>query len=114
MDVIYRHPKSKITIFIDSLDIKLSSTRKSKQLYIFGGMITNLFNSSDLPCKYDVIKYLMMSSSHSMLTTIDKLTRVMENTSLLIDHILINSHSYSIASGVITTDISRQIIFISF
>ena len=83
--VIYRQhnsPESFQTYFEDSLD-RFSALRSNKSIYIMGDFNINLLNAQT--CQYTQ-DFLLTLQSYALTPTIDKRTRVYNNSATLIDH----------------------------
>ena len=86
---IYRRPGSDPRIFIDRLNNTLSTIDIEKKLCLHTGDYNlNLLNSSSHPPTNDFID---INFSHSLFPSINKPTRISENSATLIDNIFINA-----------------------
>ena len=103
--VIYRQhnsPESFETYFEDTLD-RFSALRSNKYIYIMGDFNINLLNAQT--CQYTQ-DFLLTLQSYALTPTIDKPTRVYNNSATLIDNIFVNKIENPILSGNIVSDIS--------
>ena len=96
--------------YLDQLLEKFTSTGKS--LCIMGDFNVDLLKSKS--CSY-AENFLLSCQSYSLLPTIDKPTRIYNDTATLIDNMLVNTFDQKIYSGNIISDISdhfSQVCFI--
>ena len=101
--IIYRQHNSphRFQEYFDLTLEKLISSNKS--VYIMGDFNMNLLHAETSRYAYD---FLLSLQSFSFIPTIDKPTRVFNNSAILIDNILTNKVDVKITSGNIISDIS--------
>jgi hypothetical protein len=87
--------------YLDEMLEKFTSTGKS--LCIMGDFNVDLLKSNS--CRY-AEHFLLSCQSYSLLPSIDKPTRIHNNSATLIDNILVNTYDQKIYSGNIISDIS--------
>lgn len=103
---IYRqhsNPNRFLTYFNETVE-KFSST--GKPLCIMGDFNVDLLKSGN--CNY-AQNFLLSCQSFSLLPSIDKPTRIHNNSATLIDNILVNTLQQQISSGNIISDISDHL-----
>ena len=107
-DLIYRQYNSpqRFQEYFDAMLEKLSASNKS--LIVMGDFNVNLLAVET--CNY-AQNFLLSLQSFSLITTIDKSTRIYNNATILIDNILINKFDGIINSGNIISDISDHALF---
>ena len=101
--ILYRQhscPKSFLDYLEKALDFYSS---KNKSLFILGDFNIDLLKSET--CQYSHDFFLLLQSCY-LFPTIDKPTRVYNNSATLIDNICANHLNYNIISGNIVSDIS--------
>ena len=101
--VIYRQHNSpeKFQAYFDETVERLSATGKT--IYLMGDFNINLLCSET--CKY-AHNFLLSLQSINLLPTIDKPTRVYNDSATLIDNIFINNYESNCLSGNIVSDLS--------
>ena len=110
---IYRSPSdnpdslNQFSSNLDSLLFEISS--KYKHSYI---CLDSNINSLVYPTNQHHLNYFSTITSNGFIQCINKATRIVGNSSSLIDHIITNSSSSTITSGVIISDISDH--FLTF
>ena len=100
--VIYRHPSTKTTEFIEALDFNLTKL-SSNTYYILGDININVSDEVQSSSKSDYVNMLAANNTHQLIT---KLTRVTDGSKSLLDHILTNDCKNPITPGVILNDLS--------
>ena len=106
ISTIYRHPKNDAQVFIDALNTNLEKVRSNK-VFLVGDFNLNIkpLPDSKFPDRY-ASKYLDMLISNGYYPLINVPTRVTDNSSTIIDHIVTNDHTHNILPGVIKTDLT--------
>ena len=101
--VIYRQHNNPncFMAYLDQMLEKFTSTGKS--LCIMGNFNVDLLKSNS--CSY-AENILLSCQSYSLLPSIDKPTRIYNDSATLIDNILVNTYDQKIHSGNIISDIS--------
>ena len=108
ISTIYRHPKNDAQVFIDALNTSLEKFRSINiKVFLVGDLNLNIKPLPDLkfPDRH-AIEYLDMLISNGYYPLINVTTRVTDNSSTIIDHIVTNDHIHNILPGVIKTDLT--------
>ena len=101
--VVYRQHNSPQQ-FLDYFDVTLEKfSALNKRIFIMGDFNINLLAVET--CNY-AHKFLLSLQSYSLIPTVDKATRVYNNSATLIDNIFVNKLDSKIKSGNIVSDIS--------
>ena len=101
ISTIYRHPKNDAQVFIDALNTTLKKV-KSNKVFIVGDFNLNIKSLPDLRfTDRHASEYLDMLISNGYNPLINVPTRVTDNSSTIIDHVITKNHTHSISSGVI-------------
>ena len=105
MGAVYRHPdQTKIIEFIEEFSNSLSDlSHKKKVYYILGDFNINLhrdnrMNSANL--------YINSILSHGAIPLITKQTRISNNSSTIIDHIITNDSKHELQSFIVKSDLT--------
>ena len=105
MGAVYRHPdQTKIIEFIEEFSNSLSGlSLKKKVYYILGDFNINLYrdnriNSANL--------YINSILSHGAIPLITKTTRISNNSSTIIDHIITNDSKHELQSFIVKSDLT--------
>jgi hypothetical protein len=98
----HNSPESFQAYFEDTLD-KFSASGSNKPIYVMGDFNINLLKAQT--CQYTQ-NFLFTLQSYALTPTIDKPTRVYNNSATLIDNIFVNKIENSIVSGNIVSHIS--------
>ena len=106
ISTIYRHPKNDAQVFIDALNTNLEKVRNNK-VFLVGDFNLNIkpLPDSKFPDRH-ASKYIDMLISNGYYPLINVPTRVTDNLSTIIDHIVTNDHTHNILPGVIKTDLT--------
>jgi len=100
LGVVYKHPKSKATIFLESLDLNLQKLNDKKGI-IMGDFNINLLLESTV-----VEEYKNIIAQNAFLSIVNIPTRVTETSKTLLDHILTNILSADIKPSVLQCNLS--------
>ena len=110
--ILYRPPDQ--SGFLDKLSSAISKTScfNNQEVYILGDLNINLINSQKSHIPNGIKRYQEFCSLHGLKQLITSPTRVTENSSSLLDHILTNSTDRVSQSGVVDTSLSdHQLIY---
>ena len=107
ISTIYRHPKNDARVFIDALNTNLEKVKSNKVFLVDCDFNLNIKSVPDLrfPDRH-VSEYLDMLISNGYYPLINVPTRVTDNSSTIIDHIITNDYTHNISSRVIKTDLT--------
>ena len=99
LGVVYRHPRTQTAEqFLDDFSKCLDSLNKDSECYyILGDFNINLEIEKNIPIS---MRYLIMLISYGAFPLITKPTRVTENSSSIIDHIISNDIKHPILPGI--------------
>ena len=102
LGVVYRHPRTQTAEqFLDDFSKCLDSLNKDSECYyILGDFNINLEIEKNIPIS---MRYLIMLISYGAFPLITKPTRVTENSSSIIDHIISNDIKHPILPGIFET-----------
>ena len=98
---IYRHPKNILQTFMEGLN-KNMEVLKNKKVFLIGDMNINLSH----PYQQTATDYLNLLHSNGYIPIITTPTRVTDNSSTIIDHIITNDYVHSLSPGVIKSDLT--------
>ena len=103
--VVYRRPGTSVQIFNDAFAGFLTIiASENRPCYIMGDFNIDLLNSN-----FCNLMFLNNLLSNGFYPTIDRPTRIRENSATLIDNIFVNSHSNCLKSGAWLADISDHL-----
>ena len=102
---VYRHPEqTKIIEFIEEFSNSLSDLSHRKKLYcILGYFNINLHRDNRMNCANVYINSIL---SHGAILLITKPTRISNNSSTIIDHIITNDSKHEIQSFIVKSDLT--------
>ena len=103
--ILYRPPDQ--SGFLDKLSSAISKTScfNNQEVYILGDLNINLINTQKSHIPNGIKRYREFCSLHGLKQLITSPTRVTENSSSLLDHILTNSTDRVSQSGVVDTSL---------
>ena len=110
--ILYRPPDQ--SGFLDKLSSTISKTScfNNQEVYILGDLNINLINTQKSHIPNGIKRYREFCSLHGLKQLITSPTRITENSSSLLDHILTNSTDRVSQSGVVDTSLSdHQLIY---
>ena len=104
--ILYRPPDQSGFLYKLSSAISKTSCFNNQEVYILGDLNINLINSQKSHIPNGIKRYRELCSLHGLKQLITSPTRVTENSSSLLDHILTNSTDRVSQSGVVDTSLS--------
>ena len=110
--ILYRPPDQ--SGFLDKLSSAISKTScfDNQEVYILGDLNINLINTQKSHIPNGIKRYREFCSLHGLKQLITSPTRITENSSSLLDHVLTNSTDRVSQSGVVDTSLSdHQLIY---